>query len=112
MGADDIVYPEKDMGERVARNLISSNVIDFLEVSPEVCIIEIPTPDTLVGKSLKELNLRHKYGVTIISIKTVDGKILAPPDIDYQFGKDDVLILIGKNKLLKKLRFTEEILSI
>ncbi len=112
VGADVIVFPEKDMGERVARSLISSNVIDFLEVSHEVSIIEIPTPDMLVGKSLKELNLRHKYGVTIISLKTGDDKILAPPDIDYKFNKDDVLILIGKNKLLKKLRFTEEILSI
>ncbi len=112
VGADDIVFPEKDMGERVAVNLISSNVIDFLEVSPEVSIIEIPAPDMLVGKSLKELNLRHKYKVTIISIKTGDNKILAPPDIDYKFCKDDVLILIGKNKLLKKLRFTEETLSI
>ena len=112
VGADDIVFPEKDMGERVAINLISSNVIDFLEVSPEVSIIEIPAPDMLVGKSLKDLNLRHKYGVTIISIKTGDNKILAPPEIDYKFCNDDVLILIGKNKLLKKIKFNEETLSI
>lgn len=110
VGADEIVFPEKDMGERVARSLISSNIIDFLEVSPEVSIIEIPTPAMLLGKSLSELNLRHKYGVTIISIKTGDSKILAPPGIDYRFCKDDILILVGTNKLLKKLKFIDEIL--
>jgi len=108
VGADTIVYPEKDMGEKVARSLISSNILDFLEVSPDISIIEIPAPDFLVGKNLIELNLRHKYGVTIISIKNGKNEIIAPPDVSYRFAKDDILILIGKNKQLKKLRFTEE----
>lgn len=108
VGADIIVYPEKDMGERVARNLVSSNIIDFLRVSPDVSIIEIPVPETIVGKNLVELNLRHKYGVTIISIKNSKNKIMSPPDINYKFQKDDVLTLIGEDKLLRKLRFTED----
>jgi len=108
VGADIIVYPEKDMGERVARNLVSSNIIDFLRVSPDVSIIEIPVPETIVGKNLIELNLRHKYGVTIISIKNSKNKIMSPPDINYIFQKDDVLTLIGEDKLLRKLRFTED----
>ncbi|MBU4313217.1 MAG: TrkA family potassium uptake protein [Actinobacteria bacterium] len=108
VGADIIVYPEKDMGERVARNLVSPNVIDFLRVSPDVSIIEIPVPEMLVGKNLIELNLRHRYGVTIISIKNSKNKIMSPPDINYKFQKDDVLTLIGENKLLRKLRFTED----
>ncbi|MCG2791529.1 MAG: TrkA family potassium uptake protein [Actinomycetia bacterium] len=108
VGADIIVYPEKDMGERVARNLVSSHIIDFLRVSPDVSIIEIPVPEMLVGKNLIELNLRHRYGVTIISIKNSKNKIMSPPDINYKFQKDDVLTLIGENKLLRKLRFTED----
>jgi len=108
VGADIIVYPEKDMGERVARNLVSSHIIDFLRVSPDVSIIEIPVPETMVGKNLIELNLRHRYGVTIISIKNSKNKIMSPPDINYKFQKDDVLTLIGENKLLRKLRFTED----
>jgi len=108
VGADIIVYPEKDMGERVARSLVSSNIIDFLSVSPDVSIIEIPVPETMVGKNLIELNLRHRYGVTIISIKNSKNKIMSPPDINYKFQKDDVLTLIGENKLLRKLRFTED----
>jgi trk system potassium uptake protein TrkA len=108
VGADIIVYPEKDMGERVARNLVSPNVIDFLRVSPDVSIIEIPVPETIVGKNLIELNLRHRYGVTIISIKNSKNKIMSPPDINYKFQKDDVMTLIGEDKLLRKLRFTED----
>jgi len=108
VGADTIAYPEKDMGERVAKSLISSNIIDFLAVSPDVSIIEIPTPDFMIGKNLVEMNLRHKYGVTIISIKNVKNNIIAPPDINYRFAKDDILIIIGENKQLKKLRLTEE----
>lgn len=108
VGADSVVFPEKDMGERVARSLVSSNIRDFLEVSPEVSIIEIPTPKMLVGKNLTELNLRHKYGVTVISVKDKRGKIMAPPDIDYHFRQDDILTVVGTNKELKRLRFTEE----
>ena len=108
VGADIIVYPEKDMGERVARSLISANIIDFLRVSSDVSIIEIPAPEMLVGKNLMELNLRNKYGVTIISIKNKENEILSPPDVKYKFQKDDVVTLIGEDKLFKKLRFTED----
>jgi trk system potassium uptake protein TrkA len=108
VGADSIVYPEKDMGERVARSLLSSNIIDFLAVSQEVSIIEIPAPDFVIGKNLVELNLRHKHGVTIIGIKNAKGDIIAPPDINYRFAKEDLLILIGENKQLRKLKLTEE----
>jgi len=96
------------MGERVARSLVSSNIIDFLRVSPDVSIIEIPVPETMVGKNLIELNLRHRYGVTIISIKNSKNEIMSPPDTNYKFQKDDVLTLIGEDKLLRKLRFTED----
>jgi len=108
VGADNIVYPEKDMGEKVARSLISNNILDFLEVSPEISIVEVHVPDFMVGKNLIELNLRHKCGVTIISIKNTKNEIIAPPDLSYRFAKDDILIVIGENKQLKKSRFTEE----
>jgi trk system potassium uptake protein TrkA len=62
----------------------------------------------MVGKNLIDLNLRSKYGVTIISIKNSKNEIISPPDVKYKFQKDDVLTLIGENRLLKKLRFTEE----
>ncbi len=108
VGADQVVYPEKDMGERVARSLTSSNIIDFLEVSSEISIIEMKVPPLMLGKDLIELNLRHKYGVTIISVQSNSQNILSPPPVDYKFQKGDIITLIGNNKALKKLRFTED----
>ena len=107
VGADIIVYPEKDMGERVAKNLISANVLDFLEVAPDVSIIEIVTPKIMVGHNLVDLNLRNKYGITIISVRNNQNELKTPPDIEYVFQPDDVVTLIGKNKVLKKLGFTK-----
>ena len=107
VGADKVVCPEKDMGERVAMSLTSSNMMDFLEVSPEVSIIEMKVPKMMIGKNLIELNLRNKYGVTIISIENNKNEIKAPPDVNYRFEEGDILTLIGGNKQLKKLRFID-----
>jgi trk system potassium uptake protein TrkA len=107
VGADIIVYPEKDMGERVAKNLISANVLDYLEVAPNISIIEIMVPKMMIGHNLVDLNLRHKYGITIISVRNNLNELKTPPDINYVFQPDDVVTLIGENKILKKLGFTE-----
>lgn len=107
VGADIIVYPEKDMGERVAKNLISSNVLDYLEIGPDVSIIEILCPKMMTGQNLIELNLRHKYGITVIAAKTSKNEIKSPPDVSYRFQPDDIITLIGENKQLKKLSFIE-----
>jgi len=107
VGADKVVCPEKDMGERVAMSLTSSNMMDFLEVSPEVSIIEMKVPKMMIGKNLIELNLRNKHGVTIISIENNKNEIKAPPDVNYRFEEGDILTLIGGNKQLKKLRFID-----
>ncbi|MBC7334078.1 MAG: TrkA family potassium uptake protein [Actinobacteria bacterium] len=107
VGADIIVYPEKDMGERIARIVSSPNIMDFLEVSPEISIIEMKTPTPMVGKNLIELNLRHRYGVTIISVKNGKGEIKSPPDVNYRFKEDDILTLIGENRKLRELHFID-----
>jgi trk system potassium uptake protein TrkA len=107
VGADLVVFPEKDMGERVGKILSSHGVIDYIELSPEITIIELKTPDLMAGKDLIELNLRKQYGVTIISVKNSIGLVKTPPDVNYKFQSEDVLTLIGENKLLKKLHLIE-----
>ena len=107
VGADVIVYPEKDMGERVAKSLISANVLDYLEVGSDISIIEIMTPKMMVGHNLIELNFRHKYGITIISVKNSRNEIKSPPDINNRFQTDDIVTLIGENRQFKKLGFIE-----
>ncbi|HAX17098.1 MAG TPA: hypothetical protein DCY00_00660 [Actinobacteria bacterium] len=107
VGADTVVFPEKDMGERVGKSLSSSTLIDYIELNPEVSIIELKAPQFMHGKNLIELNLRKKYAVTIISIKDKDGNVRTPPDVNYNFSESDVLTLIGENEQLKKLHFID-----
>jgi len=107
VGADLVVYPEKDMGERIGRILTSRNIIDYIELSPDITIVELKTPPDMSGKNLVELNLRKKYGITIISIKDSEGNIKTPPDIEYKFKDSDVLTIIGENRVLKKLHYIE-----
>ena len=107
VGADLVVFPEKDMGERVGKILSSHNIIDFIELSSDITILELKTPELMAGKDLIELNLREKYGVTIISIKNSEGLVKTPPDVRYKFKEEDTLTLIGENKILKKLHLIE-----
>jgi trk system potassium uptake protein TrkA len=107
VGADLVVFPEKDMGERVGKILSSHNIIDFIELSSDITIIELKTPELMAGKDLIELNLRKKYGVTIISVKDAEGVVKTPPDVNYRFKQEDILTLIGENRLLKKLHLIE-----
>jgi trk system potassium uptake protein TrkA len=107
VGADTIVFPEKDMGQRIGKTLSSDTLIDYIELSPEVSIIELKVPLFMHGKNLIELNLRKKYSVTIISIKDKDGNVKTPPDVNYKFTEFDVLTLIGENEQFKKLHFID-----
>ena len=66
IGADRVILPEKDMGVRVAHNLVSSNILDYIELSPDYSIIEIDSPNEWCNKTMKELNLRSKYGINVI----------------------------------------------
>jgi len=102
IGADRVVYPEQDMGIRVARNLISTNILDIIEFAPDYSIVEVATMDDWVGKSLKDLKLPNKYGITVIAIKGGETINISPYAEDI-IKEGDVLIVIGQNKALKNL---------
>lgn len=94
IGADRIVHPERDMGRRIAHNLISNNVLDYLELSDEHSIVEIVVNNKLSGHTLIDLDIRAKYGINIVAIKR--GKeIFVSPQADEVIHKEDILILIG-----------------
>lgn len=103
VGADKIVFPERDMGARVAYNLVSTNILDYIELSPDYSLVEIAVPRQWEGQSMKELNLRVRYGINVMAIRHVNGDIsVAPQGIDRLVDKD-VLIAIGANSSIKKL---------
>lgn len=104
IGADRVVFPERDMGERVAHNLISTNILDYIELSPEYSVIEMAAPPTWIGHSLIQLNLRAKHRVNVVGIKNenVEG-IDVSPDPHKPIEEGDILIIIGGNEDLTYL---------
>lgn len=100
VGADRVVFPERDMGVRVAHNLISANVLDFIELADDYSVAEVVVSSKFVGKNLRQLDIRKNYEVNVIAIKSGDKFNIAPsPDEVIQYG--DVLVVIGNNKDLK-----------
>ena len=93
IGADRVVLPEKDMGVRVAHNMVSSNILDYIELSSDYSIIEIKALKEWEGKNLKDLNLRKKYGINVIAIKN-KGKVNLNPAADDKINKENVIVAI------------------
>ncbi|QBP41608.1 potassium channel family protein [Paenisporosarcina antarctica] len=94
IGADQVVHPERDMGIRIANNMISNNVLDYLELSDEHSIMEIKANELLAGSTLIDLDIRAKYGINIVGIKRGDD-ILVSPQADEEILINDILIVIG-----------------
>ena len=94
VGADSIVYPEIDMGERVAKKLISTEFIDWIELSPDYSLTEKLLPKQWEGKSLAELRVREKYGINVIGILKEDKMDMAL-DPSKPLQPDDMLFIIG-----------------
>jgi len=102
IGADRVVLPEKDMGVRVAHNLISTNILDYLDLSPDYSIAEILPLKEWEGKTLKKLAIRVKYGINIMAIKRGD-KVKVAPTGDDIIGEGDIIVAIGSSDALSKI---------
>ncbi|MCZ8536461.1 MULTISPECIES: potassium channel family protein [Paenisporosarcina] len=94
IGADQVVHPERDMGIRIANNIMTNNVLDYLELSDEHSIMEIKANEILAGSTLIDLDIRAKYGINIVAIKR-GADILVSPQADEEIQINDVLIVIG-----------------
>ena len=103
LGADQVVIPEHEQAARLAKSLSSYNVLDYIELSGEYGIIEVPAPKSWTGKSLKELNVRAKLGVNILAIKQGD-TIDVSPSADYPIGETDILVVLGDTAALEKVQ--------
>lgn len=101
IGADRVVFVERDMGVRVAHNIFASNILDYIELSPDYNISEIVCPEEWHGKTLKEIDVRANYGLSVIAIKREHDVNIAPKADDI-ISYDDVIIAIGATKELGK----------
>jgi trk system potassium uptake protein TrkA len=109
IGADRVVFPERDMGERVAHNLIGTNILEYIELSEEHSIIEFAVLQGWIGKDLRDLNLRVKYGVTVVAMRNRNEEgINVSPKADTKIKEGDILIVIGDNDDVNKLERKSE----
>lgn len=106
-GADEVVYPERDSAERVAMRTSATNVFDYIELTDEYAIYEIPPLASWVGKTIMELGIRNRYHINILAVKT--GDALRPmPGANYAFtGTEHILALAGREDVKKLLRKVE-----
>jgi len=97
IGAQQVVHPERDMGKRIAHNIISNNILDYLELSDEHSIVEVKAGKKMLGKSLVDLDIRANYGCNVVAIKR-GNDINVSPSAEDTLKADDVLIVIGADK--------------
>jgi len=100
-GADRVVFPERDMGVRVAHNLSSSNILDYIELSPDYSLVEVAALNSWEGKTLKTINMRDRFGLNVLAIKHVN-KINMSPKGDDIINKSDTLVVIGSNEDIER----------
>lgn len=103
VGADQVVFPEKESGERLAKNLISSGFVDMISLSNDVSMVEIDVRSEWIGKNLIELNLRKKYGFNVVGVKK-NGYVNVNINPEQIIDADTTLIVITNTANLKKLK--------
>lgn len=102
IGADRVVFPERDMGVRVAHSLAASNILDYIELSHDFSIVEIGAVPGWANKSLGQLNFRVKYDLNVIAMRRGED-IMISPNADEEVLKGDILVVVGQNKDIRRL---------
>lgn len=108
VGATEVIFPEQEVAMTLAHRLHSPNLIERIPLAREYSIIEVAVPDEFVGKTLKEIALRQKYGIVVIAIKDVlSDSFELIPDANYKIKPDSALVVIGKAQDLKRANFRD-----
>ncbi|MFD2704970.1 potassium channel family protein [Salibacterium lacus] len=102
IGADEIIHPERDIGVRIAHNVVSNSVLDYLEISDEYSIVELAAGPTIDGETIVDLDLRARYGCNILAVKREED-IHVSPRPDKKIEEGDILIVIGADDDITRL---------
>lgn len=103
LGADQVVIPEQENADRLAKSLASRNVLDYIELSDDYGIVEVPAPGVWQDKSLIELNVRAKLGVNILAVRR-GGEITVSPSAEFRILQGDVLVVLGDTAALNAMQ--------
>lgn len=101
-GADDVVFAEKEMAERLAVKYSANNIFDYIQLTPEYAIYEIPTPKNWEGKTIRDKGVRAKYNLNILAVKR-GGSLTPLPSADHTFSSSERLIVMCRKSDIEKL---------
>jgi trk system potassium uptake protein TrkA len=105
IGATEVMIPEKEIAHKVAKSLLSPNVLDYLPLSDDYMISEMAPPNSFLGKSLAQLQLRSRFHIEVIAIRDViSDKTNMIPGADFVIKDGDVLVMVGKEKDIQKIQ--------
>lgn len=105
VGATEVIIPEKEIAHKVAKSLISPNVIDYLPLSDDYMIFELAPPNAFLGKSIAQLQLRSRYHIEVIAVRdVVSDKLQMVPRADFVIKDGDVLVVVGKEKDIQQIK--------
>jgi trk system potassium uptake protein TrkA len=105
LGVERVIFPETEIATELADRMTWPNVLDFMPIDPEYSFAEITSPQVLVGKTLREAELRKKYGIWVVGVKdALTGKLQIFPDGELRLSDDQLLVVVGKQTALKRLR--------
>ena len=105
VGATDVVIPEREMADKVAKSLISPNVLDYIPLSEDYTISELAPPASFFGKTIGELHLRSKYHIEVIAVREMmPERLTMVPRADFVIKDSDILVVIGKEEDIQEIK--------
>ncbi len=104
VGATEVIIPEREMADKVAKSIISPNILDYIPLSEDYTISEIVPPSSFMGKTIGELHLRSKHHIEVIAVReTLPERLTMVPRAEFVIKDSDVLVVIGKEKDIQKI---------
>jgi trk system potassium uptake protein TrkA len=105
MGVERVIFPDEEIAREIADRMTWPNVLDFLPIDPEYSVVEIAVPESLSGTTLRDADLRKRYGVWVLGVKdALSGKLTIFPDADFRLSEDHILLVVGTQNGLDQLR--------
>ena len=104
LGANKVIIPEREVADKLALGMTQAGVMEYIELSQEFGIVEMEPIAEWVGKTIRELELRTRYGVNVIAVRGEGDAIKIPPDIDTPIPEDVVMVMLGKYEMFESLK--------
>ena len=104
LGADRVIIPEREVADKLALGLTHAGIIEYIELSQEFGVVEMEPIPEWVGKTIREMELRTRYGLNVIAVRNHENAIKIPPDIDTPIEADVIMVMLGKYEMFENLK--------